>query len=597
MGKKAIFRKRNFNLINMLIAAAGMVVFMMTAIPVYGAVEQTAVVGTVAADWSSSAVSVVPVDLDTDPVNGLLAQTTSSITLSSFGRYFYLISQYGTNAVAKVDINTPDASDWQWSTEGEESDSNPWGIAFANPEKAYIIRYGSSKIWIVNPSAETEANFKIGELDLSAYDDGDGIPDMSGGVVANGKLFVIMQRLTWYLPTELKPYVAVFDVETDEEIDTGMGEGGLKGIPLDTKNPMTIQYLAENDTIYVQCPGAYPYGWTTAPEFEDDGGIVAIDPFDYSTTLVLDDGEGLGADLTWGTIAGMEIVSPTKGYFVAAYEYGTDTLYAFDPSADDPDDPNVTAIDDDERLQNKSIAGMESGIYSDMNGKLWICNQTDAEVIILDTTTDTVVDTVNTLLNPGKVVFTLSGFVEDDDNNNGIVDAQEVVGAADLDGDETDDVITDTYKFLQTEVGGAQIAMEATEDVNAVLTMVSIDAADALEDDAGDPPDEMPYGLLNFDLEVTPGATVTVTVYFSDDTELNNWYKYDEDNGWTDYTNNAVFGQTADGRTQVTLTLTDGGTGDADGVANGIIVDPSGPGRLKKNGGGGGGGCFIDTLF
>ncbi len=50
---------------------------------------------------------------------------------------------------------------------------------------------------------------------------------------------------------------------------------------------------------------------------------------------------------------------------------------------------------------------MESGIYADMNGLLWICNQTDPEVLILDTDTDTVVDSVDTELNPGKVVFTI----------------------------------------------------------------------------------------------------------------------------------------------------------------------------------------------
>ena len=32
-----------------------------------------------------------------------------------------------------------------------------------------------------------------------------------------------------------------------------------------------------------------------------------------------------------------------------------------------------------------------------------------------------------------------------------------------------------------------------------------------------------------------------------------------------------------DGDDTITLTLTDGGTGDADGIANGIIVDPGGP--------------------
>ena len=48
------------------------------------------------------------------------------------------------------------------------------------------------------------------------------------------------------------------------------------------------------------------------------------------------------------------------------------------------------------------------------------------------------------------------------------------------------------------------------------------------------------------------------------------------------------------------LELKDGDYGDADGVANGIIVDPSGPGTGPAGGAapssGGGGGCFIGEV-
>jgi hypothetical protein len=53
-------------------------------------------------------------------------------------------------------------------------------------------------------------------------------------------------------------------------------------------------------------------------------------------------------------------------------------------------------------------------------------------------------------------------------------------------------------------------------------------------------------------------------------------------------------------RTQLTITLVDGGTGDDGGQQNGIIEDPSGlgaaPAVSSSSGGGGTGGCFIDTL-
>jgi hypothetical protein len=91
------------------------------------------------------------------------------------------------------------------------------------------------------------------------------------------------------------------------------------------------------------------------------------------------------------------------------------------------------------------------------------------------------------------------------------------------------------------------------------------------------------------------------------------WYKYDPiADRWCDFSAYAKF---ASDRRSVTLTLTDGGPGDADGVANGVIVDPAGiveseeevppvvetpsSTSIAGSGGssGGGGGCFIETAI
>jgi hypothetical protein len=67
---------------------------------------------------------------------------------------------------------------------------------------------------------------------------------------------------------------------------------------------------------------------------------------------------------------------------------------------------------------------------------------------------------------------------------------------------------------------------------------------------------------------------------------------------WVDYSSNVTI---SGDRTQLSITLVDGGTGDDDGQQNGIIVDPSGlglapAGSNSGSSGGGGGGCFIGTL-
>jgi len=117
-----------------------------------------------------------------------------------------------------------------------------------------------------------------------------------------------------------------------------------------------------------------------------------------------------------------------------------------------------------------------------------------------------------------------------------------------------------------------------------------------------DKPESLIHGLLNIQLRVgTPGATATVTVYLpAPAPDGYRWYKYGTAEGWIDYGAHAVFNPARD---QVILTLIDGAVGDDDGVANGVIADPSGLGAAPTNpsssiGGnewGAGGGCFIAT--
>jgi len=116
-------------------------------------------------------------------------------------------------------------------------------------------------------------------------------------------------------------------------------------------------------------------------------------------------------------------------------------------------------------------------------------------------------------------------------------------------------------------------------------------------------PQNMLFGLIDMEIKVaSPGATTTVTIYLPFPAPAGcTWYKYTAAGGWTNYSGYAVFNATRD---QVTLTLTDGGPGDDDGVVNGVIVDPSGVGAAPLDsspsvstvaGDWGSGGCFVAT--
>jgi Lipase C-terminal domain/AF_1763-like, C-terminal domain/alpha/beta hydrolase fold len=82
-----------------------------------------------------------------------------------------------------------------------------------------------------------------------------------------------------------------------------------------------------------------------------------------------------------------------------------------------------------------------------------------------------------------------------------------------------------------------------------------------------------PYGLFSFKISgITAGSTVNVTITLpTDPPKGTEYWKYQEGKGWYQIPIVSLVGNV------LTIHVTDGGDGDADGVANGIIVDPGGP--------------------
>jgi hypothetical protein len=80
---------------------------------------------------------------------------------------------------------------------------------------------------------------------------------------------------------------------------------------------------------------------------------------------------------------------------------------------------------------------------------------------------------------------------------------------------------------------------------------------------------DFPCALIGFSVTgLTPGATVTVDITLP--VSARSYWKL-QHAAWLQYPGAAINGQ------EITLTLTDGGAGDADGKADGTIVDPGGP--------------------
>jgi chitinase len=112
-------------------------------------------------------------------------------------------------------------------------------------------------------------------------------------------------------------------------------------------------------------------------------------------------------------------------------------------------------------------------------------------------------------------------------------------------------------------------------------------------------------GLLSFKLRLLGDqTTANLTVCLSVPAPSNTiWYNYDIETGWVPSTNVSF----SSDRKSVTIYLVDGGTGDNDGIQNGVIVDSSGLGyratgslgyssqtiSVSNSSDSSGGGCFI----
>jgi predicted extracellular nuclease len=82
---------------------------------------------------------------------------------------------------------------------------------------------------------------------------------------------------------------------------------------------------------------------------------------------------------------------------------------------------------------------------------------------------------------------------------------------------------------------------------------------------------EFPYGVLQFTVErCSVGTTATINVTLPSIPDFLAWLKHTATGGWDIYPHVLV-------DSTFSFDVTDGGMGDEDGVANGVIVDPSGP--------------------
>jgi len=190
-------------------------------------------------------------------------------------------------------------------------------------------------------------------------------------------------------------------------------------------------------------------------------------------------------------------------------------------------------------------------------------------------------------------------------NENGVPDSQEADPNADLDGGGIPDKDELNIKSVRVKDKKAKLVGLGSQDASKAVSIIALqsDNPDSQQTYPGmiAPPGTTPFGIIDFKVLVeNPGDQAELTVYFSEQAPAGSvWYKYDAiHNIWIDVSDSAVL---SPNRMSLKLYLEDGGPDDADGIANGIIVDPAGlvvPSSSSSSGSSGSGssGCFIDSI-
>lgn len=253
-----------------------------------GYAGENAVISTT--DYSSGNLAVLAEGASEAQVDVLPIHSDNAVF--SYAGALYVVEKFGKDNIIKVDADdlSPSGVVYQYSV---GNGANPQAIAFVSAGRAYVTRYGDTKLWIINPNAASEVNFKIGEIDLSEYADDDGLPEMAPLTLIGGKLYVGIQRLdrnSGWVPLDAK--VVVIDTATDAVI---------KVIALEKGNPQAM--AAFGGMLYVSTGGSL---------FDPtDGAIeqIALSTDEHAGLLVTE------ADLG-GNAGGLAIRSGDKGYVV-----------------------------------------------------------------------------------------------------------------------------------------------------------------------------------------------------------------------------------------------------------------------------------------
>lgn len=308
----------------------------------------------------------------------------SDSVLKSFGHFVYILQRKGSNSVVVLDSNRPDVPLVNYSVNDPENtdEANPQDMAFVSNDKAYITRYGLNTLLIVNPQTGTH----LGTIDLSAFADSDGIPEMDKMVLIGDRLYVSLQRLDNFKASN-DSYIVVIDTKTDQVVEASPGNDK---IVLESRNPFGgMVFLASTHRIYLSSTGTFFSSFSTADDF---GGIEVVNP-----DTGLSEGILIPDDAFNGGMGNIVILSETVAYATIGDTNFNNFVVPF----------NLTTQKIDTPLTGISSSYLPS-LALDNSGLLYIADQdtTAPGIQVFDTSNNQKIEgPINTGLPPNDILF------------------------------------------------------------------------------------------------------------------------------------------------------------------------------------------------
>ena len=221
----------------------------------------------------------------------------------------YVVNRLGQDNILvldETDLRTPVT---QFSV---GNGTNPHDIEIVAPDKAFVTLYETASLLIVDPRDGAQ----LGEIDLGAFADGDGLPEVSQIVRVGGRLYLSCQRLDrngGWGPVDVS-YLIVVDLATDTLVDVDPDTEGVQGIALSAANPNSLAVSGDRIAVGV------------VVDFGDRAGGVEIVDTAANRSLGLAVSEAdLGGDIT-----SMVLVDGNRGYAVVADESFANSVRPFD---------------------------------------------------------------------------------------------------------------------------------------------------------------------------------------------------------------------------------------------------------------------------